>query len=261
MTVNENMTSPLTVNLKGKVALVTGGGRGIGKAVAIALAENGADVIIASRKDSDLKATEKIIREKGGTCYTISADISKVDEIYALVEKAYDYRGKLDILVNSAGINIPKLSVEVSEEEWDQIMDTNLKGTFFCCQAVGKKMIPNNYGKIINITSQMAFVGYYKRSPYAASKGGVTQLAKVLAVEWAPYQINVNCVAPTFLETPFTEKMFLDKAFHDDVLSRIPLNRLGKAEDVVGAVLYLASDAANLVTGSTVMVDGGWVAW
>ena len=257
----DNLSNVVTVDLNGKIALVTGGGRGIGRTVAVALAKNGAKVIVTSRSIADLEETKRIISAMGGSCCTLPSDVSKVDEIYSLVEKAYETWGQLDILVNSAGINIPKPSLEVTEDDWDKVIDTNLKGTFFCCQAVGKKMVQQKYGKIINITSQMAFVGYYKRAPYAASKGGVTQLSKVLAIELAPDNINVNCIAPTFLETPFTEKMFQDKEFLNDVLTRIPLNRLGSAEDVVGAVLYLVSSSADMVTGSTVMVDGGWVAW
>jgi len=252
----------LTADLTGKVALVTGGGRGIGRAIAEALAECGAHVAVAGRTGKDVEGTKKLIAEKGGDCLAITADVNKVDEINAMVDEAYLWHNKLDILVNSAGINIAKFAVDVTEEDWDRVIDTNLKGTFFCCQAAGKKMIVHNGGKIINITSQMAYVGFYKRAAYCSSKGGVAQLTKVLAVEWAPHNILVNSVAPTFLDTPLTKPMFEDdKGFRDEVIRRIPLQRIGKPEDVVGAVIYLASDAANLVTGSSILVDGGWVAW
>lgn len=255
------MACDLKVDLKGQVAFVTGGGKGLGRAIAISLAENGADVVVISRTQADTAETAVQIMHTGASCLALNADVRNVSEITAVVEEAFAWRGRLDILVNSAGINIPQPCLEVTEEDWDRIIDTNMKGTFFCCQAVGKKMSSANYGKIINITSQMAFVGYYNRAAYAASKGGVTQLSKVLAVELAPFNVNVNCVAPTFLETPFTSTMFSNKEFYEDVISRIPLKRIGQADDVVGAVLYLASNAANLVTGSTVTVDGGWTAW
>lgn len=251
----------LTADLTGKVALVTGGGRGIGRAVAEALAGCGARVAVASRTAKDVEETKQIIEGKGSECLAVTADVTGVDSIYAMVDQAFSWHGRLDILVNSAGINIAKHAVDVTEEDWDRVIDTNLKGTFFCCQAAGKKMIPRKRGKIVNITSQMAFVGYYKRAAYCASKGGVAQLTKVLAVEWAPHNININCVAPTFLDTPLTEPMFKDSEFRDDVIRRIPLQRIGKPEDVVGAVIYLVSESAGLVTGSSVLVDGGWVAW
>lgn len=253
--------SGIKADLNGKVALITGGGRGIGRAVALALAECGAKVAIASRTIEELQSVKAEIEKKGGECFITTADVSIVSQCYEMVEKVYQWYGKLDILVNSAGINIPKMAVEVTEEDWDKVISINLKGTFFCCQAAGKKMIPQRKGKIINITSQMSFVGFYKRAAYCASKGGVTQLTKVLAIEWAPYNINVNCVAPTFLYTPLTKPMFEDKEFYEEVLNRIPMRRIGNPEDVTGAVIYLASDASDLVTGSTILVDGGWVSW
>lgn len=251
----------IKANLTGKVALVTGGGKGIGRAIALALAECGASVAIASRTMADLEKVKTEIEDKGGECFVTTADVSVVNQCYEMVEKVYQWHNRLDILVNSAGINIQRVATDVTEEEWDKVISTNLKGSFFCCQAAGKKMIAQRKGKIINITSQMSFVGYYKRAAYCASKGGVAQFTKVLAVEWAPYNINVNCVAPTFIYTPLTAPMFEDKDFYDDVLNRIPMRKIGKPEDVTGAVIYLASDASDLVTGSTILVDGGWVAW
>jgi len=251
----------ITADLTGRVALVTGAGRGIGRAITHALAECGARVAITSRTLEDLERVDREIEDKKGECLPIPADVTVVDQCYQVVEKAYQWHNRLDILVNSAGVNIQRMAIDVTEEDWDKVISTNLKGSFFCCQAAGRKMIPQRKGKIINITSQMSFVGFYKRAAYCASKGGVTQFTKVLAVEWARYNINVNCVAPTFLFTPFTEPMFQDKGFHEEVLRRIPMGRIGKPEDVTGAVIYLASDASDLVTGSTILVDGGWVAW
>ncbi|MBC7104989.1 MAG: SDR family oxidoreductase, partial [Firmicutes bacterium] len=137
----------------------------------------------------------------------------------------------------------------------------NLKGAFFCCQAVARKMIPQGAGKIVNITSTMSMVGFYRRAAYCSSKGGLSQLTKVLAIEWAPYNIKVNCVAPTFIRTPLTEPMFEDREFYQEVVRRIPLGKVGLPEDVTGAILFLVSDSSDFVTGSSILVDGGWVAW
>lgn len=249
-------------SLEGKTALVTGGGKGIGKSIALTLAEAGADVAVLSRTKADLDKVVKEIKKRGKRGLAVPADVTKVTEVYGAVEKVLETFQKIDILVNSAGINITKYAVDYTEEDWDKVINTNLKGSYFMCQAVGKKtMIPQKRGKIINIASQMAFVGYYKRTAYCASKGGLVQLTKALAIEWADYNINVNAVAPTFIETPMTKPMFEDKDFYNEVLSRIPLGRLGKTKDVDGAVLYLASSASDLVTGHTLVVDGGWTVW
>jgi len=251
----------LTVDLGGQVALVVGGGRGIGQAIAVSLAECGARVVIAGRTAEDLRATERALGESGAACLSVTADVTRIADIQTMVDAAHAWHDRLDILVNSAGVNIPQPSLDVTEAAWDTIIDTNLKGSFFCCQAAAKKMIPRGSGRIVNITSQMAFVGYYDRAAYCASKGGVTQFTKVLAGEWGKYGVRVNCVAPTFVDTPMTRPMFEDREFLQDVMSRISLGYVGKPSDVAGAVIYLVSEAANLVTGSTILVDGGWVAW
>jgi 2-deoxy-D-gluconate 3-dehydrogenase len=177
-----------------------------------------------------------------------------------MVDEATERMGGLDVLVNNAGVNIPKPAEEVTEEDWDQIIDTNLKGLFFCSQQAGKYMIPNKSGKIINIVSQMAFVGYYNRTAYCSSKGGAVQLTKALAVEWAKHHIKVNAVAPTFVETEMTKTMFENRDFYEDVMNRIPLGELARPADITGAVLFLASDMGNFITGETIKVDGGWTA-
>ncbi len=151
--------------------------------------------------------------------------------------------------------------MEVTEADWDAVLDTNLKGVFFCSQAVGKEMIKQRQGKIVNVASINGLVGYYRRAPYCSAKAGVVNLTRVLAIEWAPFSVNVNAVAPTFILTPLTEPTLNDPTFRDDILNRTPLRRLGRPEDVVGAVVYLASPAADLVTGHTLLVDGGWTAW
>lgn len=249
-------------DLSGKVAVITGGSKGIGKDIAAMLAGNGADVVIIARNQRELEEAAAEIRAASGRkVLPISSDLTDVSAIPHVVEQIVSEFGQIDILVNNAGINIPKPALEVTEQDWDTVMDLNLKSVFFLSQAVGRHMIERRSGKIINMSSQMAFVGYYKRSAYSSSKGGVTQLTKALAIEWSSYQINVNAVAPTFIETPLTRPMLEDEQFKQDVLSRIPLGRLAKTEDLFGAVLYLASSASDMVTGQTLVVDGGWTVW
>ncbi|MCD7035138.1 glucose 1-dehydrogenase [Metabacillus sp. GX 13764] len=246
--------------IKGMKVLMTGGSRGIGKNMAKGFAELGADVVIAGRSVDALASAEEELKSIHPNCFSLQADMQQTDSVYEMVDKAAEILGGIDLLVNNAGINIPKPALDVTEEDWDQILDTNLKGTFFCSQRSGKHMMKKGKGKIINIVSQMAFVGYYKRAAYCASKGGAVQLTKALAVEWASLGIKVNAVAPTFIETEMTGKMFEDRDFYDDVISRIPLGKLSKPEDVTGAVLFLASNMADFITGETMKVDGGWTA-
>lgn len=248
-------------NLSGKTAIVTGASKGIGRSIALLLAQNGADVALMARNEEGLKEVAKEIESTGQKALPVSVDLTDIDSIPNVVEKVYDHFGKIDILVNNAGTNIPKKAEEVTEKDWDQIIDINVKSVFFISKAVGKYMKAAEQGKIINVSSQMAFVGYYKRAAYASSKGAITQLTKSLSIEWAPYHINVNAVAPTFIETPMTRKMLDDADFKKDVLSRIPLGRLAKEEDLFGAFVFLASEAADMVTGQTLIVDGGWTVW
>jgi NAD(P)-dependent dehydrogenase (short-subunit alcohol dehydrogenase family) len=249
-----------TFDLTGKVAVVTGSARGIGFAVAETLASYGADIVLVDRLHDELGTAKKAIEETGRRAMTIEADLTKVSEIHTMAEKAAAAFGHLDILVNCAGINIQQMAVDVTEEAWDKILDINLKALFFCCQAVGKVMIKQKSGKIINMSSQTGTVGIPRRAAYCASKGAVNMVTKLLAVEWAPYNINVNAVAPTFVETKFTEPMFKDEEFKRYCLDNVLLGRLGKPSDVAGAVLYLASSAADLATGHVLAVDGGWTA-
>jgi NAD(P)-dependent dehydrogenase (short-subunit alcohol dehydrogenase family) len=247
--------------LDGKVAIVTGASRGIGKEVAIAIAKAGADVALIARNEEELNEVAKEIEQLGRKALSVPMDLLKIDEMADHIGKIYNYFGRIDILVNNAGINIPKPALEVTEEDWDRVLEINLKSVFFFCKTVANYMIPSNKGKIINMSSQMAFVGYYKRAAYSSSKGGLLQLTRSLAIEWSKYNINVNSIAPTFIETPMTKPMFEDKEFLEDVLNRIPLGRLGKVEDLFGAIIYLSSSASDMVTGHTVMVDGGWTVW
>ncbi|TDB49511.1 glucose 1-dehydrogenase [Bacillus sp. CBEL-1] len=247
-------------DLQEKKVIVTGGGKGIGKDIALEFAKLGSTVVITGRNESTLREAVEELRSYNSNCTYMSANIQNVDEVYKMIDGAVSHMGGLDIVVNNAGINIAKPAIEVTEEDWDAVIDTNLKGIFFCSQRAGKYFIQQKSGKIINILSQMAFVGYINRASYCSSKGGGMQLTKALAVEWAPYNVKVNAVAPTFIETELTSGMFEDKSFYQDVISRIPLGTIAKPSDVTGAVLFLASDMANFITGETIKVDGGWTA-
>jgi 2-deoxy-D-gluconate 3-dehydrogenase len=248
-------------DLSGRVAIVTGAGRGMGYYIALALARYGVDLVLCSRTISELEKVGAEIERLGRRVLIQRVDVQKIPEIQAMVKKSVEVFGHIDILVNNAGINIPQWAVDVTEEAWDTIVDTNLKGLFFCAQAVGKVMIEQERGKIINISSQAGSVGILYRAAYCSSKAGVNLLTKVLAIEWAKYNIKVNAIAPTFIETPLSKTMFQQKEdFREYVLGNIPLGRVGKPEDVVGAVIYLASDASDLVTGHVLLIDGGWTA-
>jgi len=247
-------------DLSEKVAIVTGAGRGMGYHIALALARYGADLVVCSRTISELEKVGGEIERLGRRVLIQQMDIQRISEIHGMVKKSVEVFDHIDILINNAGINIPQWATDVTEEAWDKIIDTNLKGLFFCAQAVGKVMIQQKKGKIINLSSQAGSVGLLQRAAYCSSKGGVNLLTKVLAIEWAQYNINVNAIAPTFIETPFTRPMFEKEGFREYVLGNIPLGRVGKPEDVVGAVIYLASDASDLVTGHILLMDGGWTA-
>jgi NAD(P)-dependent dehydrogenase (short-subunit alcohol dehydrogenase family) len=247
-------------SLQDKVALVTGASRGIGRFLAAGLAKYGADVIVTGRTVSQLEEAAQEVRQFGRQCLVVSMDITRPSDIQAGVEKAFEHFGRIDILVNNAGINIPKPALEVTEEDWRRVIDSNLTGLFFCCQAVGRIMVNQKRGKIINISSQTGTVAIQMLAAYCASKAGVNLLTKELALEWGPHNINVNAVAPTFIETPMTKPMFENAAFKEMVLQKILLGRIGQPKDVLGAVIYLASEASDLVTGHVLLVDGGWTA-
>ncbi len=249
-----------STDLKGKKAVVTGAGKGIGRGIALAYAEMGADVALVSRTESDLKKVAAEIEAMDRQALVVPADVSKVAEIRRMTAEVMDAFGRIDILVNNAGRNILSPALEVTEEDWDKVLELNLKGLFFCCQAVGKYMVRQRKGKIINITSQMGVVALPNRVTYCASKGGVVQLTKVLALEWAQYNVNVNAIGPTFIKTPLTEPILANEEFRQEVLWRIPMGRVGEVRDVVGAAVFLASDASDFITGHTLLVDGGWVA-
>jgi NAD(P)-dependent dehydrogenase (short-subunit alcohol dehydrogenase family) len=247
-------------SLKDKVAMVTGASRGIGRHLASGLAKYGAHVILAGRTVGDLEEAAAEVESQGRRALVLPMDITRVDDIRSGVEQAYKTFKRIDILVNNAGINIPKPALEVVEEDWRKVIDTNLTGLFFCCQAVGRIMIKQKQGKIINISSQTGTVAITLRAAYCASKAGVNLVTKVLALEWGPHNINVNAVAPTFIETALTRSTLEDPALKEMIMNKILLGRVGKPKDVLGAVIYLASEASNMVTGHVLLVDGGWTA-
>ena len=247
-------------DIKNKVVIVTGGSKGIGKEIALEYSRLGAKVVIIGRNIDDLNRVKKELDEYSKENLAVNLDINDVIALNQKVDEIYQKYKAIDILVNNAGINITKDAFEITEEDWDTVLDTNLKATFFMCQAVGRKMKEKNGGRIINMASQMSFVGYVKRAAYGSSKGGVLQLTKALAVEWAKYNINVNAVAPTFVETNLTEKTLEDKDLKKDIYQRILFDELPKPSDIVGGVLYLSSNLSNFVTGETIKIDAGWTA-
>ena len=247
----------LSFRLDGKVALVTGASRGLGAGIAGALKEAGATVAGTSRE----RGSAEQVAERLDSV-PVAMDVSDIASVRAGVDRVASELGRLDILVNNAGLNIPQGIFDVDEASWDAVVDANLKGTFFAAQAAARHMVAGGEGgRIINVASQAGVVGIEERSSYCASKGGAVVLTKVLAIELARRAITVNAVAPTFIATELTRTTLEDPAWRERILSRIPLGRVGEVEEVAAAAVYLASPAASLVTGHTLLVDGGWTAW
>jgi len=247
--------------LEGKTAIVTGASRGIGEAIAKGFARAGADLVLVSRNLSALKGVAKEIEGLGRKALSVSADIGNPEEIQKVIEATLKVFPRIDILLNNAGISpILKKAEEMNLKEWEEIVRVNLTGTFLFCQAVGKVMIQQGGGKIINMVSVGAVVGFPRQIAYCATKGGILQLTKVLAVEWTRYNIQVNAIGPAYLETELTKGMRESKIISEDLLRKTPMGRFGRPEEIVGAAIYLASDASSFVTGQTLFVDGGWLA-
>jgi 2-deoxy-D-gluconate 3-dehydrogenase len=247
-------------DLQGQVALITGASKGIGYGVAKALAHAGAKVALAARNVQALAELAEEIREAGGEALMLPLDLHDVSRIQPTFAQACDHFGRLDILVNNAGLGANHPALDVTEADWDDMMAVNLKGLFFCCQAAGRIMLQQGYGRIVNMSSQASVVGIRDHAVYCASKGGVNQLTRVLALEWSASGVTVNAVGPTFIYTPGTAERLDNPQYLESVLSRLPIGRVGTITDVAGAVIYLASPAAAMVTGTILLVDGAWTA-
>jgi NAD(P)-dependent dehydrogenase (short-subunit alcohol dehydrogenase family) len=248
-------------DLAGQVALVTGAARGLGRAISLALAHAGADVALGLRDVKTGSGLAQEIEALGRRALPLQMDVTRLDQVFRAVDDTVAHFGQLDILVNNAGGGFTNLAEDVPEEEFDQTIALNLKGTFFASQAAGRVMIRQARGRIVNLSSQAGFVALPTESIYCMTKAGISHLTKCLAVEWGRYNITVNAVAPTFISTPGTDEALADPAFRADVIERIAgLHRIGEPVDVAGAVVFLASPAASMITGHTILIDGGWTA-
>lgn len=249
--------STVSFRLDGKRALVTGGGRGLGRGCAQALAAAGAHVAVVARSSGEIGEVAAVIRTAGGSAEAAAIDVKDIAAFDAYIRESEPF----DIFVNNAGTNRPGPFVEVTADDFDAVMTLNLRSAFFAAQAVVRRLLQaGRRGSIINVSSQMGHVGAARRTIYCASKHAIEGLTKAMAVELGPQGIRVNTLSPTFIETPMTKPFFEDPVFREDVLKKIKLGRIGKVEDILGAVIFLASDASSLMTGASLVIDGGWTA-
>ena len=247
------------MKLKNKIAIVTGSGRGIGKSTALELAKEGAKVVVS---DIDIKECQNVcdeIKKIGSDAIAVKCDISKKSDVDAMIKKTMQKFQKIDILINNAGVVLTKPFVEMTEKDWDFVLDINLKGVFLCTNAVVKQMIKQKSGKIISVASIAGEVGFMNTSAYCASKAGIINLTRGLALELSPHNINVNAIAPGVIATKMTEDMLKDKKTKEVLLASTPLGRVGQPEEIGKAAVFLASDDSNFITGHTLVVDGGWL--
>ena len=247
-------------SLDGRKAIVAGGGRGIGRSIALAFANEGADVAVVGRTRETLSATADEVRALGRQAVAELQDLTLVSEIPQLFDRISTELGGFDILVNSAGVQITGPSLEVTEAQWDETLDANLKSMFFSCQAAGRRFIEQGHGKIINLASTFSFVGFPQFAAYCSSKGGVALLTKTLAVEWASSGVNVNAIAPTAVRTEMNAYLLDDPGFLEFFLPKVPAGRVGDPSDVAGAAVFLAGKASDFVHGHLLLVDGGYTA-
>ena len=264
---NQNITDPINgqalqrsklFRLDGQTAVVIGGAQGLGRTAALFLAEFGANVVIADRNEEQAQVTAEEIRALGTGALAVATDVTAKSDLERMVATTVGEFERIDILVNSAGINIREPALEVTEEHWNSIIGVNLTGLFFACQAVGSVMVRQGYGRIINIASHMAKIVWHLRSAYCASKGGVAQLTKELAIEWAEHGVTINAIAPSFFLTPMNEPLFADPEMSAFISQNTPLGRPGNPEELGSSLLFLASPGSSYVTGHLLLVDGGY---
>jgi 3-oxoacyl-[acyl-carrier protein] reductase len=250
------------VKLQDKVALITGSGRGIGRAIALRFADEGASIVVNSVHKENSDAVKKEIESRGGRAISVPCDVSKkgsVDGLFETVQREY---GRIDVLVNNAGINIVKPAMEMTEADWDDVFSTNLKSIFLCSKAAAALMIPKGSGKMINISSIVGINPFPNRAPYATSKAGVIMLTRELAIEWAKHNITVNAIAPGFILTDMLKGRIAEGAINGEaILKRVPLRRFGVVEDIAHAALFLADEGSSYITGQCITVDGGYTAY
>jgi gluconate 5-dehydrogenase len=251
------VSAPSVFDLSGKIAFVTGASRGLGRSFALTLARAGADVAITSRTLESLEAAKKDIEDLGRRCLSVVLDVRSPDSIASATTAVHAHFGRIDILVNNAGCNIRKPALDVTWEDWNTILDTNLRGPFFVAQAVARHMVEQGGGRMINIGSVTSVAGYAGLGPYGASRGGIKQLTMSLAADWGPRGVTVNCLAPGWFKTSQNAMMYEDVDWVRYLSEKIPLRRPGALEDLEGALVFLASDASRYVTGQTLLVDGG----
>ncbi len=246
-------------DISGKKALVTGASKGIGRAIALALAEQGVNLIITARNGEELELLNTELEAKGVQCSALVADLSKHDEVLNLAKQALDIFPTIDILVNNAGVSVPESALETQGSSWDHTFNINAKALFFLSQQLAQPMIEQGWGRIVNISSQAGIIALEDHAAYCASKGAVEMVAKVMALEWAKHGITVNCISPTVINTPMAEMAFPTPEAKAKMLDKIPVGRFGEVEEVAAAVVYLASKEAAMITGDTIKIDGGWM--
>jgi NAD(P)-dependent dehydrogenase (short-subunit alcohol dehydrogenase family) len=248
-------------DLTGNVALVTGASKGLGRAMALGLAKAGCDLALCARDAGGLRETRAEAEKAGVRAETFAMDVLRKASVREAVAAVAASFGKIDVLVNNAGVNVRKTALDLSEEEWDRVLDTNLEGYFLVAQAVAPHMIRRGRGKVINVSSIFGAVGMNNQLAYACSKGGINQMTKVMAIEWAKQGITVNAIGPTYFETPLVAALRNDPERFRFINERTPMGRWGQPEELEGTVVFLASRASDFITGQTIYVDGGWTIW
>lgn len=247
-------------SLKGKVAMVTGAAQGIGREIALGFAQYGADIAAVDLNEERLQTLKSDIEALNQRCLTLKVDLGQIPQIEQMVEQTVKEMGRIDILANIAGVNVHKAAEEMTEQDWDFVQDINLKALFFCCQVVGKVMLKQGSGRIINMSSAFGVAGFGGRTAYASSKAAVSNLTKTLALEWSAKGVHVNALAPGPVWTEARHELFSNPEFYANLIKKVPINRTAKPAEMVGPAIFLASEASSYVTGETLLVDGGFCA-